>query len=205
MPSSRDTLAVDVAVLLPEPIQQCVRALNAALRLQRKEGFRFDASHLPHVSLVQQFVRRENLSALVQRLDSVLGRKTTPPLRVIEIGRGDTTSHFLLQRTPELLRLHETLMDLAASFEELSGTTDAFFSDDEPARLSDVEWVLQFRSRSSYKNFSPHITLGIGSFPKAPEDLRLPLDFVGERIALCQLGRSCTCRTVIREWGLPPR
>ncbi|MBI4463425.1 MAG: hypothetical protein HY647_01865, partial [Acidobacteria bacterium] len=58
MQVSQEVLAVDVALLLPEPIQERVRAINAALWAQEKDGFRFDATHLPHITLAQLFVRQ---------------------------------------------------------------------------------------------------------------------------------------------------
>ena len=204
MKASLGIMAVDVALLLPEPVQERVRAINAALWAQEKNGFRFDATHLPHVTLVQHFVRQRNMPALIESIDSVL--RGTPPLfvRVVGIGRAGTTSLLLLERTPELQNLHEKLMDAIAPLEEPPGTIAAFFADGEPARPSDVEWVAQYRSQASYHHFWPHITLGVGGPKEPPKEPMELFDFAASRVALCHLGRFCTCRALLHEWNLLP-
>ena len=200
--TSEEIMVVDVALLLPEPVQERVRGINAALWAQEKDGFRFDATHLPHITLVQLFVQQKNLPALVKSIDSVLRSVSQLLLRVVGIGRAGTTSHFLLERMPELQDLHEKLMDAVAPLEEPPGTTAAFFASGEPARPSDVEWVAQYRSQASRNNYWPHITLGVGSPKESPKELMEPFDFAASRVALCHLGRFCTCRAVLHEWNL---
>lgn len=202
---THDRMAIDVALLLPEPVNERVKAANAALLAERPEGFRFDESRLPHITLVQQFVRLANLPALIERVDPVL--RAAPPLKlhVTGVGSSATATHFTIEPTPDLRHLHEALMDAVEPFEEAGGSAEAFFSDGfngeavrEPAREGDVAWVSQFRFHSSYARFSPHITLGIGP----PPELREPFEFTADRVALCHLSRFCTCRVVLQEWRL---
>ncbi|MBI1955422.1 MAG: 2'-5' RNA ligase family protein [Acidobacteria bacterium] len=202
--ASEDVMAVDVALLLPEAVQERVRAINAALWEQEKAGFQFDATHLPHITLVQHFVRQKNMLALVESIDSILHSISPLLLRITEVGKMHTTSHFLLERTPELQNLHERLMDAIAPLEEPPGTTAAFafFANGEPARPSDVEWVAQYRSQASRNHYWPHITLGVGSPKESPKEAIEPFDFAASRVALCHLGRFCTCRAVLHEWNL---
>src|SRR3990172_8472781 len=63
-------------------------------------------------------------------------------------------------RTPELLELHEGLMDAVKEWEETDGGAEAFFSDGESVREKDVKWAANFRTEASYRKFVPHITLG---------------------------------------------
>jgi 2'-5' RNA ligase len=199
---THDRTAIDIALLLPEAVNQRAKAANAALIAERPDGFRFDASHLPHITLVQQFIRRANIPALIERMDPIL--RGIPPLsvRVTGVGSSATAAHFAIETTHELDRLHRTLMDVVLLFEEAGGGADAFCSEGEPAREpardTDVAWVSNFRSHSSYARFAPHITLGIGPSPA----FREPFEFTTDRVALCHLGRFCTCRVVLREWGL---
>jgi len=205
---THDLLAIDIALLLPEPVDERARAANAALLAQRPEGFRFDESHLPHITLAQQFVPRANLPAWIEQIDPILRGIRPLPLRGTGVGSSATAAHFVIERTPEIDNLHRTLLDAVQPFEEASGSADAFFSEgsdaeparepaQEPSRGKDVAWVSQFRSHSSYDRFSPHITLGIG----APPEFREPFEFNADRVALCHLGGFCTCRVVLREWA----
>ena len=202
---THDLLAIDMALLLPEPVDERARAANEALLAQRPEGFRFDESHLPHITLAQQFVPRANLPAWIEQIDPILRGIRPLPLRGTGVGSSATAAHFAIERTPEIDNLHRILMDAVQPFEEAGGSAEAFYSDGEPAREpaqepsreKDVAWVSQFRSHSSYDRFSPHITLGIG----APPEFREPFEFNADRVALCHLGGFCTCRVVLREWA----
>ena len=153
---THDLLAIDMALLLPEPVSERARAANEALLAQRPEGFRFDESHLPHITLAQQFVRRANLPAWIEQIDPILRGIRPLPLRGTGVGSSATAAHFVIERTPEIDNLHRTLLDAVQPFEEASGSADAFFSEGsdaeparEPAREKDVAWVSQFRSHSS--------------------------------------------------------
>ena len=75
---------------------------------------------------------------------------------------------------------------------------DSFHIDSAPPRKADVSWVTSFRTRSSYAYYVPHITIGIGTRPLNTE----PFRFTVHEIAICQLGRFCTCRTRLASWTL---
>ena len=205
---TQNLMAIDIALLLPEAANERAKAANAALLAARPEGFRFDESHLPHITLVQQFIRRANISALIERIDPILRGASPLRLRVTGVGSSATAAYFAIATPPEMDRLHRTLMDAVLPFEETGGGGEAFFSTGsgdelarEPARDGDVQWVGNFRSHASYDRFSPHITLGIGP----PPELREPFEFTADRVAFCHLGRFCTCRVVLQEWPIQSR
>jgi hypothetical protein len=104
-----------------------------------------------------------------------------------------------IERTPEILTLHERLMEALRGVERHQGTPAAFA--DHDARLADVVWVTGFRLKSSFGSFAPHITLGHGDDTPAIE----PFTFEATTIAACHLGRHCTCRSVLRQWSLDRR
>ena len=101
-----------------------------------------------------------------------------------------------IERTPTLVDLHEQLLQATEPFEVATGDASAFFGED--ARDRDVRWVREFRRESSVDRFTPHITLGHASEPPVVE----PMEFVATTIAVCHLGRFCTCRRIIRAWEL---
>ncbi len=193
-------LALDVALLPPAACRPRLSALNAALDPPPR-GFRFDATHLPHVTLAQQFVAADRLDDLVRRLADLV--RGTAPLRLRSTGlsRGRTTSSLRLAPTAALASLHAGVMDALLPFEAGPGDASAFHSNGEPPRPADLEWVTRFREHASHADFDPHITLGVGAAPGADATL----DAVADRVALCHLGRYCTCRRALAEWTLTPR
>jgi hypothetical protein len=101
-----------------------------------------------------------------------------------------------IERVPALVHLHEQLLLATEALDRATGDAAAFLGDD--VRDRDVRWVREFRRESSFDRFTPHITLGHASDPPFVE----PLDFVATTIAVCHLGRFCTCQRIIRAWDL---
>jgi hypothetical protein len=199
VPSENQLIAVDLALVPPEWVQQRARAINAHLLDHSAGGFRFDATHVPHISLVQQFVHTGKLPALIDAFNPILQATAPLAIRVSGIVGSASTVSFSLERTP-LVSLHERLMDAALPLEEAAGTAQAFFSDGEAPRVKDLEWVAAYRAQAAYSAFAPHITLGIGATPAPGE----PFDFIAGRAGLFHLGRFCTCRRLLHVWALSP-
>jgi hypothetical protein len=197
---SSDLIAIDVALLLPDEANARAEAVNAKLYEPSEEGFQFDDTHLPHLTLVQQFCTQTHLPLIHDAVNAVLNGRRSLVLRVSGIKALTTSVQFAVEPTLELQQLHEDLMDALAPLAEPSGDENAFVHQDEPPRLRDVEWVTNFRAQASFENYSPHITLGKGERPETVE----PFSFTANRLAVCRLGRFCTCRVVLREWRLMP-
>ena len=125
-----------------------------------------------------------------------LAATAAPPLAGARGGR--TAQVLAVDPAPMLRRLHERVMDTLAAY-EVAGDAAGFFGDDEPPRDGDVAWVRRFRAESSHARFDPHITVGIG---QTPVDCA-PFTFVAGEIAVCHLGRFCTCRDRLARWALP--
>jgi 2'-5' RNA ligase len=193
---SRSFVAIDIAILPPADVSAHAIALSTALPRAESRGLQLGPGFLPHITLTQQFVSRGVLDQAIAQVDRALRRQPPLPLRVTGGGRGSNSVWMAIARTPALVRLHERLLDVTAAFEAAGGDASAFVDGD--ARDRDVRWVREFRRESSFARFTPHITLGHASEPPCVE----PFDFVATRIAMCPLGRFCTCRRIIRAWEL---
>ena len=191
------TIAIDLAALLPTDIRAVIERLNARIDIEGEHGFRFDSTHHPHVTLSQHFVNAVRLTDVCARVSTVLSGLRPLDLSVTGTRMGRTAQVLVIAPTPALQRLHEQLMDTLASF-DLPGDADAFQQDDAPPRDADVAWVTRFRADSSLTRFDPHITVGIGSAPVTID----PFTFSARSIALCRLGRFCTCRDHLARWTL---
>ena len=199
--------AIDIAILPPADVSARAVARSAALPSGESQGLLLGGDRLPHITLAQQFVPSESLLALLAQIDRAADSYPRLRLRVAGGGNSSNSVWMSVERTPELVRLHEQLMDIAEPFETANGDASAFVEDaglaDAPpaqrrARDRDVRWVREFRRASSFDAYTPHITLGHASEPPFIE----PFDFVATTIAVCHLGRFCTCRRIIRAWEL---
>ena len=189
-------LALDVAILSPPDVQQRAITLSATLPGEESEGLRLDAEHLPHITLTQQFVRIDELDAILERVDETLRGQARLTIHVTGGGQGARSVWIAVERTDALIQLHERLMETLRGFERPGGGPAAFVEGD--ARVGDVVWVTGYRLKSSLSAYTPHITLGHASEPP-PID---PFTFEATTVAACHLGRFCSCRRVLRSWEL---
>jgi 2'-5' RNA ligase len=193
-----DTMAIDIAVLPPGEVSERAIALSAALPASESQGLRLGAECLPHITLTQQFVPVQSIDLLIAQVDDVLRVHAPLQLRVSGGGKGGNSVWLRIEPSALLLRLHEQLMRATEALEVPDGDASAFLGRD--ARDGDVRWVREFRRESSFDRFTPHITLGHAAEPPHVE----AMDFLATTVAVCHLGRFCTCRRVIRAWELSP-
>ena len=189
-------LALDIAVLPPPDVRQRAIELNAALSAQSIQDLQLDDDHPPHVTLMQGFVRAEELHAALDRVNQVV--RSLRPLVVDVTGGGHSggTLWMEIARTPRLVELHEQLMEALRGYERPGGTRAAFVEGD--GRVGDVMWVTGYRLKSAFHEFTPHITLGHGEQAPVIE----PFSFEVNTVAACHLGRFCTCQRIFRSWEL---
>lgn len=190
-----DVIALDVAILPPPDVTATAVALSASLPETESHPLRLDQEHLPHVTLMQLFARANELDEVFSRVDDTMRGVAPLALRATGGGQGANTVWIAIEKTPPLVQLHERLMENLRGLERPDGGTGAFFGDD--VRIRDVLWVTGYRLKSSFHHFEPHITLGHGSAPTIE-----PFEFEADTVAVCHLGRHCTCRRVLRSWAL---
>ena len=189
-------VALDVAILPPPEVMARAIAYSAALPAASAERLELDAAHLPHITLTQLFVRHDELDTVGTEIDDVLADQQPLDIQITGGGQSGRTVWLTVERSAELLDLHRRLMASLRGLERGGGDTHAFF--DGSGRVGDVRWVAGFRQQSSFRAFTPHITLGHGE--RAPEVE--PFQFEAVTVAACHLGRFCTCRRILRAWDL---
>lgn len=193
---SMSLVALDIAILPPPAVTRRAVDLSASLPSGESQGLLLGPEHLPHVTLTQQFVRTVDLDAFFERVEATL--RTCAPLRLRVPGgaMGSHTVWLAIDRDSALVALHRQLLEATQAFEQTGGDVTAFFGGD--ARDRDVNWVRNYRTASSLDRFLPHITLGHAAGPPLVE----PFEFDATTVAVCQLGRFCTCRRILRAWEL---
>lgn len=189
-------VAVDVAILPPPDVMARAIAFSAGLPRDGSDRLQLDAAHLPHITLTQQFVGYEEIDGIYAEIEEVLEAQLPLQLTITGSGQSGKTMWMAVERTPELLDLHERLMNALKNVERTGGSQYAFL--DGTGRVADVHWVGSFRQQAAFGAFTPHITLGHGTLLPRVE----PMAFEATAIAVCHLGRFCTCRRVLRAWEL---
>lgn len=187
-------IAIDVALLLPDEASRLAIELNRRLDGGTPGGLTLDADHLPHVTLAQLFVHDARLDDLLQRVDDAASRFAPLDLRVSGLDDHTDTAMLVFEEDAGLRALHVALMEAVRDL-EVNGDEAAFLPvpGGLPARDRDVAWVTGYRAHSAYERYLPHVTVGHGSGagPVAPFSFRTG------HLAVCRLGRHCTCRRVL--------
>ena len=175
------------------------RAVNARLRESYPGGFALDANHAPHITLLQRFVRTEDLDQVAKA--AAEGLRTAPPTRWDSRATGYYDLAYknlglvgiVIEPTEDLRRLQQRIIDVVAPFAAEKGTGDAFAPRLDGGSISQptVDYVNNFVGPRTGMNFHPHLTVGIGTrdFVDALKAEPFePFTFRAASVSLYQLG-----------------
>jgi hypothetical protein len=167
--SGHPVTAIDIALKPDRTMVRRARADNGRLLKAHPEGFALDATHSPHLTMIQQFVRTADLHRVHAAADAAFAGKgaaswrlkaikyyyiPSPPLGIAGI---------VVELTEELLELQRELLDAVAPFTEKTGTPAAFFSTDRGRDIQPglIDYVANFVTVAAGKEFNPHVTIGV--------------------------------------------
>jgi hypothetical protein len=206
--------AIDIALEPDTTMIQHAEAANARLLKVFPKGFSLDATHRPHISMLQRYVRTADLDKVYAAAGKVLAdeKVTSWKLKAFkyyylpwkDIGLGG----IVVEPTDDLLRLQQELIDAVAPFTEKTGTAAAFVTTPEDPEINQptIDYVAAFVPEATGKKFNPHVTIGV-----APQDylkgmLAEPFDvftFSPASASVYQLGNFGTARKELK--ALNPR
>src|SRR5271167_845528 len=128
--------AIDIALEPDATMIQHARDANARLLKEFPKGFALDATHHPHISMLQQFVRTDELDKVFAAANAVMAKEKptawtlkafkyyyipSPPLGLAGI---------VVEPTENLHRLQDELITAVAPYTVKTGTPAAFFSEE---------------------------------------------------------------------------
>lgn len=192
-------IAIDVVVLLPTQIVDRTIELNRSL--ESNEVTLGKESYVPHISLCMGSVNTGDLEKAKKKLDDVSKEIQAFNINldktvVSNLKGGEHWSSIKISESKNLQRLHEHIMK---SFNDLvSSDVEAEMFAEEEVDPYAVGWVQKYKRSSSYKNFSPHLSLGVGQI----EQMDLNIDCEISEISLCHLGKYCTCAKILHKSSL---
>jgi len=201
-------IAIDI---LLEPDQTMIaeaRAVNARLRGNYPAGYELDATHAPHVTLLQRFVRARDLDAVTAAITKVLAVERPTDLQLkaqnleYTIWAGVAVTIIVIERTPELKRLQEKVAGAVAPFSASGGTAAAFI--DTPPDAEIVGYVETFVPKASGAAYVPHVTAGVATEAFVKDMKAEPFaafTFKPAGVAMYQLGNFGTASK--RLWQSP--
>jgi 2'-5' RNA ligase len=207
--------AIDIALEPDATMLQHARDCNALLLKSFPKGFALDDTHHPHVTMLQQFVRTEDLDKVYAAVNTIMNKEKptnwtlkaykyyyipSPPVGLAGI---------VVEPTADLRRLQDELIKAVTPYTVKKGTPTAFFSEDggKDIQKSLIEYVDGFTKIAAGKHFNPHVTIGVAEEAFLNKMLAEPFKtftFQPVGASVYQLGTFGTARKELKAIALTP-
>lgn len=192
--------AVDIVLLPPDEIMSKSIMLNQNLNRDNPPKIELNTENcIPHISLSMGVLKESDREEFEIALVTIAGKIKPLSLRcsgihTVDAPNGERVSGIAIENSDELYNLHKEVMQLSGRFLTDDATIDTCYSP-PPVEEVTLQFINNYREKSAFGNFSPHITLGIGEMI----DPDFTHEFTASVLALCRLGNYCTCRKKMAE------
>ncbi len=205
--------AIDILLLPDATMLQHAEAANARLRAVFPKGFALDATHHPHVTLVQRFVRTADLDKVYAAVGKVIADSNATSLKLEaykyyyipdkEIG----LAGIVARPTPELLKLEADVIDAVTPYTVATGTSAAFVITPEDPIINPmlIEYIATFVPKASGEHYNPHVTTGVATRDYLDKMLAEPFEpfsFSPAGAAVYQLGQFGTAARKLHQFDV---
>jgi hypothetical protein len=207
--------AIDIALEPDATMIQHAEAANALLRKVFPTGYALDATHRPHITMLQRFVRTADLDKVYAAVGDVLAGEK-PAGWTLEAFKYDYVvwdkaglTVILIKPTDQLIQFQQKLIDAVAPFTVETGTAAAFFTTPEDPDINQptIDYVTHYVPDSSGKKLEPHVTVGVAPPDYLKKLVAEPFDtftFSPAALSVYQLGNFGTARKKLKAWQLEP-
>jgi hypothetical protein len=207
--------AIDILLEPDATMLQHAEAVNARLLKVYPKGFALDATHRPHITMIQRFVRTADLDKIYAAAGQVLARANVTAMKLEAYkyyyipSKDIGLSGIVVKPTPELLKLQADLIAAVTPFTVETGASTAFVTtpDDPVIDPFLIQYVSAFVPKASGEHFNPHVTTGVALREYLDKMLAEPFEsftFSPAGAAVYQLGQFGTASKKLKEWNLKP-
>jgi hypothetical protein len=207
--------AIDILLEPDATMLRHAQTNNTRLLKAFPKGFALDEAHRPHITLIQRFVRTEDLTKVYEAAGKVFAGANVQAMKLTAFKyfyapSGDVGVAGIVARpTPELLTLQQDVIAAVAPFTVETGPIGAFTtSHDDPATDALlISYVATFVPQQTGEHFHPHVSTGVA--PKDYLDTMLaepfePFTFSPAGAAVYQLGPFGTAAKKLKAWDVKP-
>ena len=205
--------AIDVLLEPDATMLKHAQANNARLLAVYPKGFALDATHRPHITMVQRFVRTADLDKVYAAVDKVLAVTDVNAMKLEAYkyyyapAGAVGVAGICVRPTPEIIKLQAELIAAVQPFTVETGSSDAFTApqDDKATDAALIRYVSTFVPKMSGDNFNPHVSTGVAPIDYLDKMLAEPFEsftFSPAGAAVYQLGPFGTAAKKLQEWNL---
>lgn len=213
-PARENTVtAIDILLEPDATMLQHASANNDRLLMVFPKGFTLDATHRPHITLIQRFVRTADLEKVYAAAHQVLAAANVNAIKLEAFkyyyapAGAVGVAGICAKPTPEILKLQADLIASVAPFTVETGPIGAFTAPhDNPAMdAMMIDYVSTFVPKMTGANYNPHVSTGVASKEYLDQMLAEPFQpfaFSPAGAAVYQLGPFGTAAKKLEEWDL---
>jgi 2'-5' RNA ligase len=208
--------AIDVLLLPDATMIEHATAANARLRENYPAGFALDATHRPHITLLQRYVQTAELPAVYAAVKRVLDKERPAGWELEATGyyylnfNNMGLAGIVIKPTPQLRQLQQEVIDAVAPYTVPDGTSAAYVTtpDSPTVNAPTLQYVKTFVPERNGKNFNPHVTVGVGQLDFVNKMKSAPFKTFKFKVAgaaVYHLGNFGTAQNKLWEWNVPSR
>jgi len=206
--------AIDILLLPDETMIAHAQADNARLRANDPAGFALDAEHRPHITVLQRYVRTNDLDKVFAAVQRVFDHQRPVGWELEATGcffvdfDNMGLAGIVIRPTPELRVLQEAIVEAVEPYTVPDGTSAAFVTASEQTEInaSSRDYVRTFVPEQLGTKYGPHVTTGVGQFDFVREMQAAPFAdfrFKVAGAAVFHLGDYCTAARELWTWQPP--
>jgi hypothetical protein len=179
--------AIDIVLEPDATMVHHAEAVNARLRSVFPKGFALDATHHPHISMLQRFVRTADLDKIYAAADKAFMSYNVTSFKLKAYKYyyltapslpGVGLSGIVVEITPELVKLQHDLIDAVAPYTVPTGTAAAFVTTPAAPDINEatIRYIEAYVPEHSGEHLELHVTTGLASVGYLNEMLTEPFE-----------------------------
>jgi hypothetical protein len=212
-PDQDSVMAIDILLEPDATMLQHAEANNARLLKVFPKGFALDATHRPHITMLQCFVRTAQLEKVYAAAEKVLASANVNAMKLEAFkyyyapGGAVGVAGICAKPTPEIIKLQADIIAAVKPFTVETGPIGAFTAphDDPATDAAIIQYVSTFVPKMSGSNFNPHVSTGVALndyLDKMLAEPFAPFTFSPAGAAVYQLGPFGTAAKKLKGWDL---
>jgi hypothetical protein len=208
-----DITAIDILLQPDATMLKHAAANNARLLKEFPKGFVLDAAHTPHITMLQCFVRTEDLDKVYAAEERVFAAANVTAMKLEAFkfyyaATGATgVAGICAKPTPQIIKLQADIIAAARPFMVETAPIGAFTAPHDNPALDKaiIDYVSTFVPRMSGEHFNPHVSTGVAPKEYLDKMLAEPFQsftFSPAGAAVYQLGPFGTAAKELKKWDL---
>jgi len=211
-----DLTAIDILMLPDETMHSRAEALNEEMRQSVPEGFALDANHTPHITLLQRYVRSDDLDAVFEAVGKAIDAAdpNSLELRGVKVAHMEVAAQpglglagLVVKPSPGVLDLQAALIAAVEPYVESGGTAAAYVTTEAEPEINDdtINYIERYVPDHSGENYLAHVTVGLAKLDYLADLESKPFDdfaFHLAGFAVFQLGNNGTAQKELKKFDL---